>query len=383
VLKLTRLLFLDRPYFQMNSAPRALSRRYFTTLSASSFTAFAILGAGVALAMPLLKARRGGLQRPPSLGTTFSQLQCRYMGLDYQAAFRAICRLGLDRVRLCCYWNELEALEGQFDFTTLDWLLDECDRHNLAVVLAVGMKVPRWPEFHFPQWLTERTNTAERQRPLDLNPLIADRTLNMMQQVVTHTRSAPAVSHWQIENEPFTQLEISAGRFLSPEFVQQEVELVRSLALPHQKILLTNAITLPAAQLAEDDRAFETSLRLADAVGVNVYTKVPAGNSTFYLQPLPPYWARLKSWQTRLTEAERESWVAEAQAEPWEPNQLVAMQQVEYPSSSPHQATQLVSGLAAMGYGTVMLWGCEYWYWHQQHQRHDWWLAMQELIASE
>lgn len=322
------------------------------------------------------------VQRPEQLGTTFSQLQCAYMGLDFRDAFQQICELGFNRIRLCSYWNEIEPVEGQFNFSTLDWLLDTCDRYNIEVVLAVGMKVPRWPEFHFPDWLQARHNTGGRPDPIDWDKPLADQALQFVEQVIQHVRHAPAIKYWQVENEPFTRLDITGGRFLSYEFVRQEVGLTRSLAIADQKVLLTNAITLPAAQLDEDDHAFAESLTQADAVGINVYTKVPAGTSRFYLQPMPPYWRKLQQWQAQLKEQGRESWIAEAQAEPWEPNQLVAMNRVNYPSSSPKQAINLVQFLSDLGFDTVMLWGCEYWYWHKKNGRSDWWSAMEQLIRA-
>ena len=323
------------------------------------------------------------VMRPAYLGTTFSQLQCRYMGLDYREAFRHICALGFERIRLCSYWNEIESVENQFDFSTLDWLLDESDRHGIEVVLTVGMKAPRWPEFHFPDWLSARFDTSGNPKPIDRNPAIADLALKFIDQAMTHTRDAPNLRYWQVENEPFTRLDITGGRFLSYEFVRREIELVRSLALPEQKILLTNALTLPAAQFIEDEHAFRESVALADAIGINVYSKVPAGNSSFYLQPLGPYWRKLKAWQQTLLKNNKEDWIAEAQAEPWEPNELVAMNKAEYPSSSPKQTETLVTSLTDYGYNTVMLWGCEYWYWQKQNGRDSWWLAMQQLVETE
>jgi hypothetical protein len=316
------------------------------------------------------------------VGTTFSQLQCRYMGLDYQQVFREICKLGCKRIRLCSYWNEIESVENQLDFTRLDWLLEQSDRAGIEVILTVGMKAPRWPEFHFPDWLQARYDTGGHPEPIDRIAPIADRGLRFTQAVVNHTRQAPAVKYWQVENEPFTRLDITAGRFLSYGFVQKEVELVRSLMLPGQKLALTNAISLPQANLREDDRAFEASLSLADAVGINVYTRVPAGNSPFYLQPFPIYWRRLQNWRQQLVAHDREDWIAEAQAEPWEPGHLVAMHRLEHPSSSPRQAAQLVSTLTKLGYSTVMLWGCEYWYWQRQQGAEAWWLGMQKLIQA-
>jgi hypothetical protein len=317
------------------------------------------------------------------LGTTFSQVQCQYIGLDYQETFRRIAALGFDCVRLCSYWNEIEPVENQFSFSTLDWLLEESHRHNLDVVLTVGMKAPRWTEFHFPQWINDRHNTSGGPHPIDRQDELGDRTLKFIEKVVTHTRTAPAIKYWQVENEPFTRLDITGGRFLSYEFVRQEVEQVRSLIPPEHQILLTNSITLPAAQVTEDNRALQESLALADGIGINVYTKVPIGNSAFYVEPLPPYWNKLKTWQSSIRGANKTVWVAEAQAEPWEPNELVALKREEYPSCTPRRMETLVTTLTNMGYSNVLLWGCEYWYWHKKNRRNLWWWTVQRLIESD
>jgi hypothetical protein len=317
------------------------------------------------------------------LGTTFSPLQCYYMGLDFRQAFQAIVRLGLDRIRLGAYWNVIEPQPLVFDFSELDWLLDQCAQHQIEVALAVGMKVPRWPEFHFPQWVSDRCDTGAGTEPLDQrSPVAAELALQFVERVVAHCKTAPALKYWQIENEPFTQLDIAGGRWLSAEFVQREIELVRSGKLPTQKILLTNAIHLPTPKPTEDEPAFRDSLRLADAVGINVYTKVPMGNSGQYLAPRPEFWRTLQDWQGVLRSADREAWIAEAQAEPWEAAQLVAMQRLNYPSASPLQMRNLVHQLRDLGYGTILLWGCEYWYWQKQQNQNLWWWQVEQLVKE-
>lgn len=318
------------------------------------------------------------------LGTTFSQLQCRYIGIDYRETFRQICNLGFDRIRLCSYWNEIEPQKNQFDFSTLDWLLQESERHGMDVVLAVGMKAPRWPEFHFPEWLSKHYDTGAGTHPLDQrSPAIADYALRFIDAVVNHTRNAARIQYWQVENEPFTHLDIAGGRFLSGQFVQQEVDLIRRLALPHQKILLTGSIVLPFADAPEDEAAFHNCLNMADAVGINVYSKVPLGQNHYYLEPQPSFWHTLQTWQSQLALNNKEYWIAEAQAEPWEPHQLVALRGLVHPSSSPSRAIELVQQLTALGYRTILLWGCEYWYWHYQQGRSFWWNTMRQLLQPD
>jgi hypothetical protein len=320
--------------------------------------------------------------RPPYLGTTFSPLQCYYMNLDFRKVFQQVTTLGLNRIRLGAYWNVIQKNQNEFDFSELDWLLDQCDRANIEVALVVGMKVPRWPEYHFPQWVSDRYNTGAGDLALDRrSPEVAALTLQFVEKVMNHCRLAPAVKYWQVENEPFTRLEITGGRFLSPEFVKQEVDLVRSLVYDNQKILVTNAIHLPTPKPTEDEPAFMDSLQIADAVGINVYSKVPAG-PTGYLEPLPAFWQQLEQWQTALQQYNREAWIAEAQAEPWEAGQLVAMEKPNYPSASPWRMRSLVTQLTQLGYGTVLLWGCEYWYWQKQQGNNLWWWTVEQMAKG-
>ncbi|MFM2432055.1 MAG: hypothetical protein RLZZ511_3268 [Cyanobacteriota bacterium] len=317
------------------------------------------------------------------LGTTFSPLQCYYMGLDFRRAFAAIAGLGLDRIRLGAYWNVIEPQRGQYDFSELDWLLDVCAAQGIEVAIAVGMKVPRWPEFHFPEWVSAVGDTGAGAMALDQrSPKVAELALGFVDRVVAHCKNAPAVKYWQIENEPFTRLEIAGGRFLSPGFVGREIELVRSRMLPGQKILLTNAIHLPSPKLSEDQPAFEDSLRLADAVGINVYTKVPYGVPGQYLEPTMAFWQTLQDWQGAMAGANREAWVAEAQAEPWENGALVAVQRRNYPSATPIRMRNLVRQLKAIQYGTILLWGSEYWYWQRQQRNNEWWYEAKKLVAE-
>lgn len=321
------------------------------------------------------------MTRPKYLGTTFSQLQCAYLGLDYYETFKQVCTLGLDIVRLCSYWNEIEPAPGVYDFHTLDSLLDTASEYSLDVVLTVGMKAPRWPEYHFPRWIEERFDTTITNKPIDSNPDLAGMTLRFIEHVVEHTKWRSNIKYWQVENEALNALGVTAGRYLSPEFVLQEVNLVRRLSRPGQGVLLTNSINLTPENSRPISEAFDASMEIADAVGINVYTRVPSGPYS-YEEPLPAFWRRLAGWQQKLQSSKKEAWIAESQAEPWEDGKLVAIDRREYPSSSPQSALELVGVLAQLEYTTVLLWGCEYWYWHKKHNSRTWWDCMEGLAHS-
>ena len=322
------------------------------------------------------------IKRPRKLGTTFSQLQCGYLGVNYRDAFEHICSLGFNLIRLCSYWSEIEREPNTFDFTVLDWLLSTAEKHSINVVLTVGMKAPRWPEFHFPDWVQERCDTSNAGQPLDANPALADLTLNFIQAVMNHTKSSPCIKYWQVENEAFNTPDVAAGRCLSYDFVQREVALARKTAAAGQRILLTNGISLaPVDFVKSDEHAFKQSLSLADAVGINVYTKV----GTFlglYQTPFPVFWRKLASWRNSMVSAGKEAWITEAQAEPWEYKTLAATARSAYPSSSPQSAADAAITLGQLEYSPVLLWGCEYWYWQKVNERNHWWTAMEQFTQA-
>jgi hypothetical protein len=359
----------------------SLTRSQFLQLLAGC-TGLAV-GANGAMLFEWLKwpPLNASIKRPQKLGTTFSQLQCGYLGVNYQEAFEHICALGFNTIRLCSYWSEIERAPNTFDFSVLDWLLSTAEKHSVDVVLTVGMKAPRWPEFHFPDWVKNRYDTADTGQPLDASAPLADLTLNFVRAVMEHTKDAPSIKYWQIENEAFNRPDVAAGRFLSYQFVEREVALARALANAGQRIVLTNGINLSPFDFSHDDeQAFKQSFSLADAVGINVYSKVGTLLPGLYETPFPVFWRKLANWRSSLERAGKEAWITEAQAEPWEHNSLVAIGRTGYPSSSPQSATDLAVTLGQLEYSPVFLWGCEYWYWQKVNGRDNWWAGLEQFI---
>lgn len=320
-----------------------------------------------------------GRQKPKSLGTTFSQLQCRYLDLDYKETFQSISSMGFDYIRLCAYWNEIEPVAQQYDFSILDWLIEQSSNHSMKIVLAVGMKAPRWPEFHFPRWIEEAFDTSQANQPLDSDTALREHALKYLERLIDHTKDA-VISFWQVENEALNKPGVASGRYLSQAFIQQEIDLVKRISGSNNKILLTNSVSmLPFGN--DDKNAVTASLPLADAIGLNVYTKVPL-NESLYMEAYPFFWKKLAEWQAEIVGNGKEAWVAEAQAEPWEWHKLVATDKSNYPSTSPEAATELVLRLGNLGYDTILLWGCEYWYWQMKHGNLEWLQAIEKLIQQ-
>ncbi len=98
------------------------------------------------------------LYRPPQVknityGVVFSQKHAQNLGLDWKENYSAILEdLQVKDIKLAAQWDLLEPEAGKYDFGDLDWQLDQAKKQGARVMLAIGMKTPRWPECHLPGW---------------------------------------------------------------------------------------------------------------------------------------------------------------------------------------------------------------------------------------
>ena len=309
-----------------------------------------------------------------TIGTTFSQLQCAYMHLDYKETLTNILSLPFLVIRVSAYWNEIEKQPGTYNFEMLDWIISAIANTDKKIILAVGMKAPRYPEFHIPEWLKhDNSHTTSETQKLCKAFTTA---------VLERYKDNKSISYIQIENEPLSNMSITNNRTVDLGFYIAQTIQARLLMRPDQKLLLTNAINIfPYSWGKEYNNAFYTNLALADAVGVNVYTNIGVEGGK-YLRPLPFLWWKLKSWHNLGTRRNVEMWITEAQSEPWEHGSAVHVSKPSFPSASPQQSEELVKELTHLGYQNILLWGCEYWYWHKKQGREEWWAKMISLLKS-
>src|SRR5438093_2781471 len=102
------------------------------------------------------RGSEGAAALPVRLGYTYSPRQADYLGMPRRDTLEAALTLDVSLVRLGAYWDELEPQPGRYDFDSLDWEMDQAAAHGQGVVLTVGMKAPRWPEYFLPAWLEAR-----------------------------------------------------------------------------------------------------------------------------------------------------------------------------------------------------------------------------------
>lgn len=278
-------------------------------------------------------------------GVTFSVKQARHLELDWQTAYRAILDdLGARRLRLSAYWDEVEPQAGGYVWNDLDWQVDEAAARGASVILAVGGRLPRWPECHFPDWAAA---LPKEQREAEL--------LDYLKATVVRYRNTANIIAWQVENEPFLN-QFGECPNLDPAFLDKEIALVKSL--DSRPVIITDSgelsVWIPAA-------------KRADIFGTTMYRDTYSRFLKSYIHyPISPAFFRFKQ---RLTGwfAEPEDWIViELAAEPWGPASYKEMTREEKDRTmSLAKFKEIIEFSRQAGFRTFYLWGAEWWYWEK------------------
>lgn len=312
-----------------------------------------------ALAIWALYLGRGAPAIDQVYGVSFSSKQTAELKLNNEETYLAILdELGVKKLRLAAYWDVIEPLPGEFKFSDIDWQIDEAERRGASVLLAVGRKLPRWPECFMPEW-------ARYLAPPQQNKHL----LKMLKLVVERYRHRPAVVAWQLENEPFVGW---FGECPKPDkaLLQEELDLVRSLS--PKPVVITDSGELST---------WRRAARFADRFGTTMYraTWNPYYGYGFY--PLPAGFYRLKArwWNLAFSDVI----ITELQTEPWPPGKPL----VEVPLDEQFRSMDLnrlnknIAFAKSTGFREVYLWGAEWWYWLKTTQNHpEFWEAAKKIF---
>jgi hypothetical protein len=280
----------------------------------------------------------------PKLGITFSQPHLENLGLSVSQALTTALELQFSHLRLGAYWNRLERQPGEYDFTELGTLLRACEKANQPVVLTVGVKAPRWPEYYWPDFIDKKHLS---------HPDTQAQVLLFMDRVVRATQSFSCITHWQVENEPFDPS--GPDQLAIPEeFLNQEIQRVKELD-PRPII-----ITLWGNEVGSRG-FFPQAEKMADVVGLDLYYK------QFIYQVLGRSLYRgPQQSQTDLTKLIKSGtkpvWITELQAEPWEKDEA-GYKSLHPMSISPEQLEVNLSKAQSLPVEEILLWGFEYWLW--------------------
>ena len=120
-----------------------------------------ILWCGMALlllALALVLLARKPVPSAITYGLSFNTLYTQELGLDSRDVYTTVLsELGVRHLRLAAHWTMVEPQNGVFDFSELDFQVAEAKKYGADIILAVGRRLPRWPECHVPGWAAERS----------------------------------------------------------------------------------------------------------------------------------------------------------------------------------------------------------------------------------
>ncbi|MEQ9237691.1 beta-galactosidase [Coleofasciculus sp. E2-BRE-01] len=266
---------------------------------------------------------------------------------NWRNALDAMDELGdeFNFLRLGAYWEDLEKSENNYDWKELDELLDEIERKGkYGVLLTVGMKAPRWPEYYIPKWALP---TSPYNAEISKDPQLRERTKKFIEAVVNRYKGRDMIKAWQVENEPMDR----SGEhhwFIGADFVKEEAELIRSL---DQRPLVINCWCelqrIGSDPWEDDEYAVRNAIQYGDILGLDIYPNIDGDDSDKErrTKELPTEYIK------RARDAGKDAWVIESQAEPWG----------EY-TPDLGKVESLVAQHIEQGFQCVLLWGFEWWW---------------------
>ena len=293
-------------------------------------------------------------------GVTFSSKYTQELGLNWPSVYLEILNdLKVRDFRLVLYWDEAEKERGVYDWSGLDWQLDELAKVNGRAIVALGERVPRWPECHTPAWAN---NLSREEKQVALN--------NFVEQAVNHYKNQPAIISWQVENEPFLN-SFGICQDLDKTAFRKEVATVR--ANDTRPIVITESGELST---------WLGGGIIGDQVGTSVYRVVWNKTVGYFYYPLPPAYYYLKAKLINFLTGEAKFFVSEMQMEPWSEGQLVIFLPLEKQLQG-MDVVKFKNNLEyskRVGLGPVYLWGVEWWYWLKEKENDSsLWNTAQEI----
>lgn len=275
-------------------------------------------------------------------GVNFSVKQTDFLKIDAKETYIAILDdLGARNIKISAYWDLMEKEKGVYDFDELDWQMKEAEKRNANVVLAIGMKVPRWPECHLPMWARDLNKEQQQQAILD-----------MLDKTVSRYKDSSSLLAWQVENESF--FSFGACPWYDTNFLKEEIAFVK-LKDPNHPVIVTDS-----GELSLWLRSSNTN---ADIIGVTTYKKVWQQQIRAYVSYFLPsvFYHRRAELVKGLFN--KDVIGTELQAEPWCANSIMNSSLKEQAQTMDlKQFKKNVEFAKNTGIDTFYFWGAEWWY---------------------
>ncbi len=295
-------------------------------------------------------------------GISYNVPYVQELGLDQDEVFDALLyELNVRHFRLSAHWQLIEPEKDRFDFTWMDTDMRKAESAGAEVIFGVGRRLPRWPECHVPGWAK---SLAWEEQKNEIREYITA--------VVTRYKDSPAITHWQVENEPY--LGVFAHDHcgdLDEEFLDEEIALVKSLD-PSRPVLVTDSGNLGT---------WNGAYSRGDSFGTSVYVYFWNPELGQFKTVLPPWFYRVKEGVMALLHGEKETFLIELSLEPWllEPVTSVPVE-TQYSRMDLKKFDEIIEYAKGTRYEKQYLWGGEWWYWLNMQGHPEMWERGKEIF---
>ncbi|MCD6471285.1 beta-galactosidase [bacterium] len=294
-------------------------------------------------------------------GITFSPKRAETFGLNWKRVYQKILSdLRVKKLRLSAYWPEIEKKKGVYDFSDLDWQIEKAENNNASIILAIGMKLPGWPECHLPKWAKEIPKKKQEEE-----------LLKLITKIVNRYKDNSSIKYWQVENEPFLS-HFGLCPNLDRKFFEKELLLVKKL--DKRKIIVTESGELSS---------WLGGAHYGDILGITMYRVVWNKYFKYFRYPWSPIIYHLKANLIKKLTGIKKIIVVELQAEPWSPNLLSNTsleKQLKIMNLKKFQNT--IKYAQRTGFNEFYLWGVEWWYWLKNNDHPEIWNEAKKLFAQ-
>ncbi|OGN18137.1 MAG: hypothetical protein A3F48_02310 [Candidatus Yanofskybacteria bacterium RIFCSPHIGHO2_12_FULL_41_9] len=307
-------------------------------------------------------------------GVSFSRFHSDELKLDWKEVYLAILNdLEVRNFRFSAHWPLTEPEEGKYNFSELDYQIKEAQKSGASVILAVGRRLPGWPECHEPEWLQNQVSKIKDQN--EKSKFKNERTLKYIETVINRYKNYDNIIYWQVENEPnLTFFSRSICGELDENFLKEEIALVKKLD-PSRPILVTDS--------GEFGTWFQ-AYRHGDIFGTSLYLYIwwrePIGPFRY---PIIPAFFRIKHNLTKLILGDKPAFVIELSSEPWLRKPILETPiETQLQRMGLDKFNEMIDFSSKTGFDTFYLWGAEWWYWMKLKGYPEFWDTARSLFSK-
>lgn len=276
-------------------------------------------------------------------GFTFSAPYAEELNLDWQPVYTDMLeKMQVKKLRLSAYWNRVEPRPDQYTWEELDWQVEQAGVYNAEVVLAIGRRLPRWPECHDPVWLHGLSD-----QELEIAQL------EYVEATVERYKGYDHITAWQVENEPFLSV-FGECPPLNVALLEKEIALVKELD-PARPVMVTESGELST---------WIQGAKRADIIGTSMYRVTWNNFWGYFYYPIPPAYYYYKAKYITDKYPAQSVIVSELQVEPWTTKPILFETLADqFESMDFDQVQENIEYAKTTGFEEVYLWGVEWWWW--------------------